>query len=243
MGTVLRRLGLALALGWAVVASARPIPPAPTRWVTDQAGFLSPQTVQRLDRRLEAYQQKTGHQVLVWVGRSTGGVPIEDFAVRAFEAWGVGRKGEDDGLVLFIFPEDRTMRIEVGYGLEDEVPDAIAARVIREVLQPGFRAGRQDEAVIRAVEVLLSAIEGQPAGELFPARTPERPHPAQLGLFAMLAVLALLLFITNPHLAMGLLWVLAAGGHRRSGFGGGFGGGLFRGGGGRSGGGGASGSW
>ncbi|MHB8876497.1 MAG: TPM domain-containing protein, partial [Myxococcaceae bacterium] len=227
---------LALALGLWVTAAAA-VPPAPTAWVTDGAGFLSPSTRAQLDERLSSYEKQTGHQVLVWIGRTTGGEPIEDFAVRAFAAWKVGRKGLDDGLVLFVMADDRAMRIEVGYGLEDQVPDAIASRVIQEILVPGFRAGDRDGAVTGAVEALLTRIEGGPLPQAV-----ERPRAAPLTLgqiifFGVLAVAFGVLFVTNPGLAMYLLFVLGTGGRRHGGgFGGG--GGGFRGGGGRSGGGG-----
>ena len=85
---------VAILLGCAVRAEAPP--PAPTRWVTDTAGLLSDSARQELDAQLESYERQSGHQVLVWISRSTAGVPIEDFAVRAFEAWQVGRRGLDD---------------------------------------------------------------------------------------------------------------------------------------------------
>ncbi len=141
------------------------IPPAPVRWATDEAGFLSPDTVALLDARLEAYEKATGHQILVYVGRTTGGVAIEEWAVKAFEAWKVGRKGLDDGLVLFIMAGDRKVKIEVGYGLEERVPDASAFRIINEVLVPGFRSGQQDAAVSEAVAGLLSLVSGREEAE------------------------------------------------------------------------------
>src|SRR5690349_18406282 len=109
-------------------AAETPLPPTPTQWVTDTAGFLSPSTAADLNGRLQSYEQQTGHQVLVYIGTTTGDAPIEDWAVRAFEKWKVGRKGIDDGLVLFIMSQDRRLRIEVGYGLEGQVPDAVAGR-------------------------------------------------------------------------------------------------------------------
>src|SRR5688572_6086539 len=86
-----------LLMPWTLGAQEVPIPEPPTRWVTDTVGFMPPAAVGDLDRRLEAYQQQTGHELLVYIGRTTRGVPIEDFAVRAFERWKVGRKGIDDG--------------------------------------------------------------------------------------------------------------------------------------------------
>ena len=221
------------------------IPPAPDRWATDEAGFLSRPAVAALDARLENFERQTGHQVLVYVGRTLGeGAVLEDWAVRTFEAWKVGRRGLDDGLVLFIMAEDWRVRIEVGYGLEDRVPDARASRVIDEILVPGFQSGRQDEAVGNAVSALLGYISGgeAPAAEQGrPSGAVPRAKSIVNMIFVGLAVLVfLVILITNPSLAIWLLINILSGGR---GGGGGGGGGGFSGGGGRSGGGGASGSW
>ena len=144
-----------LALGAILHGAETPIPEAPTQWVTDTANFLSPEAVQTLNAGLRQFEQRTGHQVIVYIAPTTGGVPIEDWAVRAFQKWKVGRKGLDDGLALFIMPQDRKLRIEVGYGLEPVIPDAIASRVINEVMMPRIQAGRPDEAVTAAIRSLL----------------------------------------------------------------------------------------
>ena len=243
---VLLALTLALA-GAAQVrldAAQSGIPPAPERWATDEAGFLSRQTVASLDARLENYEKATGHQVLVWIGRTLGEDQVlEEWAVRTFEAWKVGRRGLDDGLVLFIFAGDRKIRIEVGYGLEDKVPDAYAFRVINNILIPGFRDGRPDEAVDRAVTALLGYISGgePPASEDGASRL-VRPRGSKI-LGGIVFLIFLFILITNPTLALWLLVNILGGGGRGGGWGGGGGGGGFSGGGGRSGGGGASGSW
>lgn len=233
--------------GFLVSAQDLKIPPVPGRWVTDQAGLLSPDTVASLDARLAAFERETGHQVLVYVGGTTGGVSIEEWAVKAFEAWKVGRKGLDDGLVLFIMASDRKMRIEVGYGLEDRVPDIRAYQIINEILVPGFRSGSQDAAVSQAVTSLLSLISGRDEGTVPAGRSPasglRRGRSVVNSVFGIIAVLVLLfLFITHPSLALWLLINIISGG-RGGGGGWGGGGGGFSGGGGRSGGGGASGSW
>jgi uncharacterized protein len=157
-------------------AAETPIPESPTRWVTDTANFLSPETVQYLDRRLDGYQQDTGHQLIVYIAPTTGDAPIEDWAVRAFAKWKVGRKGSDDGLALFIMTQDHKMRIEVGYGREAVVPDAIASRVIREVMAPRIRAGHPDDAVKAAIDTLTDVIGGV-ADALPPPRRPKPPMP------------------------------------------------------------------
>src|SRR5689334_24883002 len=102
---------------------------------------MSPGAASALDSRLQAYEQSTGHQLLVYIGQTTGDAPIEDWAVRAFAKWKVGRKGIDDGLVLFIMAADRKLRFEVGYGLEPIVPDVTASRIINDVIVPRIRSG------------------------------------------------------------------------------------------------------
>jgi len=225
------------------------IPPAPRRWATDEAGLLSRQALERIDARLEDYERRTGHQLLVWIGRTIGqNAVLEEWAVKAFEAWKVGRKGIDDGLVVFILAEDRKIKIEVGYGLEGEVPDIYAYRVINNILVPGIRAGRPDEAVDEAVTALIGYISGDEAAADAERGDGRRGGASSTvkGVFTGIVVLVLIiLFITNPSLALWLLINILSGGRgggRGGGWGGG-GGGGFSGGGGRSGGGGASGGW
>jgi uncharacterized protein len=240
----------------ALSAAETPIPEPPTRWVTDTANFLSPETVRSLDARLAAYQQGAGHQLLVYIGTTTGDAPIEDWAVRAFQKWKVGRKGLDDGLVLFIMSKDRKLRIEVGYGLEAVVPDAIASRIINETITPRIQRGDPNGAVTAGIDALTAAIGGQAAAS--PAtRQPEQGRPQQgrpeqsrpisplrLIFYGIVGFLILIFVVTHPSVAFFLLAnILSGGGRDSQGGGGGFGGGGFSGGGGRSGGGGASGSW
>ena len=109
----MKRFFLAVAFLFVPLAAARaaqgpvPVPPAPTRWATDTAGFLSPQALQAADRRLEDYERASGGQMLVWIGQTTGDTPLEDWTADAFRRWKVGRKGLDNGLVLFVFAADR----------------------------------------------------------------------------------------------------------------------------------------
>jgi uncharacterized protein len=228
----------------AAVAATAPIPPPPTRWVEDHAGFMSESARRALDARLEAYERATGHQVVVWIGKTIGDAPLDDWAVRTFAAWKVGRKGFDDGIVMFVLADDRKIDIEVGYGLEDKVPDAVASRIIREVMAPRLRAGDRDGAITAGANALLESIEGKPwAGAPATAPPPQGGTPSPFGwLVAAIALIAFaILAITHPRLAMLMLWTVMSG--RRNGHGGGGGFGGFSGGGGRSGGGGARGGW
>lgn len=223
-------------------AAETPIPPSPTEWVTDTANFLSPEAVRSLNARLAAYEQATGHQLIVYIAPTTGDAPIEDWAVRAFAKWKVGRKGLDDGLAVFIMARDHRMRIEVGYGLEAVVPDAIASRVINEVMAPRIQAGHPGDAVAAAIDALTGVIGGQ-TGAPPPSRSPAQSRPLtvfQWLFYGIAGILILALVITHPALAFYFLATIMSGG---GGGGGRGGGGGFGGGGGRSGGGGASGSW
>jgi uncharacterized protein len=240
-------LGLA-ALTLALAAPARaetPIPAPPTTWVTDRVAFLSAGTKAELDQKLGDWAARTGHQLLVYIDGTTGGVPIEDWAVKAFESWRIGRKGIDDGLGLFVFSEDRRVRVEVGYGLEDRVTDLIASRLISDEMAPRIRAGDRDGAVRAAVTRLMAVVGDEPAGAAAPA--PLHVSGVKMVLGGILLLFFFGFMVTHPGLAF--LMMMNIGGGRRGGFGGGgfggggFGGGGFSGGGGRSGGGGASGSW
>lgn len=238
------------------------IPASPFRWATDTTGFLSAGALEALDQRLEAYSRQTGHQVIVYIGGSTEGYPIEEFAAKAFQSWKVGRRGLDDGAVLFIMADDRAVRIEVGYGLEGVLPDITAGRIVNDVLIPKIRAGDADGAVSDAVSAILAAISGEAA----PPQESGRPGKSSGRAFLIVLgiIIFAIIFLTNPSLALWLLVNILAGGtrggsggFRGSGSGRSFGGwsrgsgggggrssgGGFRGGGGRSGGGGASGRW
>jgi len=233
-------------------ASATSTPPSPTRFVTDGAGFLSAPAQDELEQRLARYERDTGHQVLLWIGQTTGGEPLESWAVRAFAAWRVGRKGLDDGVAVFILAADRRVRIEVGYGLEDRVPDAVAARIIGDQMIPRLRAGDRDGAARAGVSGVLQAVGGETGAPRDVTRAPGAPPElgwGQLLLLGLVGILVLGFIVTNPRLALMLLTTIASNSGRGGGnwggggFGGGGGGGGFSGGGGRSGGGGASGSW
>ena len=134
------------------------VPQRPTEYVTDNAGALSTPVVQQLRQELRLYEQTTKHHVIVWIGRTTGAVPLEDWTIRAAEQWKIGRKGMDDGAILFLFMRDRTVRIEVGYGLESALTDATAGQIIRGTIVPKMRAGDTDGAVQAGVNRILLTI-------------------------------------------------------------------------------------
>jgi uncharacterized protein len=236
----------------AVLAAGASTPPAPERWVEDHAAFLSEHTRAALDAKLERYQDETRHQVVVWIGKSLDGADLADWAARTFAAWKIGRAGVDDGVAIFVLADDRQIDIEVGYGLEDRVPDATASRIIREVMVPRVRAGDRDGAITAGVNAVLTAIEGKPWQDPGAAGAPVDGTAGAAGttwadylVLGVIGLAALVLFRRHPWLALMLLNSASHGGNRgsRGWFGGGGGGGGFSGGGGRSGGGGARGGW
>jgi uncharacterized protein len=225
-------------------AEAREVPPLKGR-VNDQAELLSPAMRSQLERRLEAYEQSTGHQFAVLTVRSLEGDPLEDFSIRVVETWQLGRSKADDGLLLLIAADDRKMRIEVGYGLEGAITDLLSARIIRQVLTPAFQRDDFDTGVAQAMDLLMRAAQGEAV------RVPGRGAsgetlPPWLPLILLASMLLLPTFFGASGRRRRGYGVGAGMGMGMGGFGhrGGFGGGGgFSGGGGGFGGGGASGGW
>jgi len=214
-------------------------PPAPAHFVGDPQHQLSPAAFAKLDARLAGFEQSTGHQLVVYVAASTGEVPLEEFAVKTFEAWKVGRAGLDDGVVLFVFTQDRRARIEVGYGLEGELPDAIASRLLRERLVPALAEGRLEQGLTDTVAGIIGTLDGALVPPAPAVTQPQLPPPWVWVLGALALLAFVVLAVTHPRAAWNLLtfvfFLLSRSGGR--------GGGGFHGRGGRSGGGGASTGW
>lgn len=136
------------------------IPPLRAR-VTDLTGTLTAEQKGALEQRLAAFEARKGSQIAVLMLPSTKPEEIEQFSIRLAEAWKVGRKGTDDGLILVVAKEDRRLRIEVGYGLEGAIPDAIAKRVISESITPRFKAGDFYGGISAGVDQLIKLVDGE----------------------------------------------------------------------------------
>ena len=156
-----------LLFAWAVQAAEVPYL---TGRVVDEAGILSDATRERLRALSKAHEDRTTNQVVVLTLPTLDGESIEDYAVRVFEAWKLGQKGKDNGVLVVVVPNDRRMRIEVGYGLEGDLPDAAAARIIRERMTPRFKAGDFDGGVLDGVTAIVDRLEG---------RTPAATEPVE----------------------------------------------------------------
>ncbi len=160
-------LALLLAAGPALAEVA--VPPLRAR-VTDLTGTLDAAQAAALEQKLAAFEQRKGAQVAVLLVPSTRPETIEQYAIRVAEAWKLGRKGVDDGALLLVAKDDRTLRIEVGYGLEGVLPDAVANRIIDETIVPRFRAGDFPGGIDAGVGRMLAVIDGEPLPEPQAAR-------------------------------------------------------------------------
>jgi uncharacterized protein len=129
--------------------------------VIDTTGTLSPEQIRQLEQQALALQRRKGSQLQVLMVPSTQPETIEQYTVRAFEQWKLGRKGVDDGVLLVVAKDDRRVRIEPGYGLEGAIPDITAGRIIQEYLAPQFRAGNYGGGIIDATAVLVKLIDGE----------------------------------------------------------------------------------
>ncbi len=157
----MRRILLA-ALACAALAlpsSARDVPFLSGR-VVDEAHVLDAGTIASLDQKLKDHEAKTGHQVVVLTIASLGGEAVEDYSLKVARTWQLGRKGRNDGVLLLVARDDRKLRIEVGYGLEGSLPDALAGRIIRDEITPHFRSGDFAGGISAGVAAVLGAIDG-----------------------------------------------------------------------------------
>ena len=253
----------ALVLLLAAGAFALEVPPAPTQWFTDRANLISAGDAAALNQKLAAFEQESGAQFIVYILPSLEGDSVEDFTIRAVEKWKVGQAKYDNGLVLFVFVQDRKIRVEVGYGLEGTITDAFSSRVIRQYIAPRFQSGDWAGGINAGADALMAQIrKGEaPVEPMERARSGEG-EPAGVGSVLFMIILFVIIFFILPAMLRGgrggcggclpLFFFpgggggITFGGHRGGFGGGGFGGGGFggfSGGGGGFGGGGATGGW
>ena len=220
--------------------------PRPTGHVNDFANVLTYEAKSALEDMAVVLQERTQIELAV-VTMNLGEGSIEDTATRLYAAWGIGKRGKDNGILILMAPDIHGVRIETGYGIEGVMPDAVAGRIIRDVMIPRFRQGDLEgglkagslAVIARITEGLGIEIEGMPAIDQPGAG--RQPVQIPLVIRLLLLLLFIYLFIKHPRLLLFILLMSSGrgGGMRRGGFGGGFGG--F--GGGLSGGGGSSGRW
>ena len=128
--------------------------------VNDNAQILSETTRQSLTNILKEHEERTTNQIAILTIPTIHGESIEDFAVEVFEAWKLGQKDKDNGILIVVVPDDRRMRIEVGYGLEPTLTDAMAGRIIRQIMTPRFKNGDFDGGISEGTMAVIELLEG-----------------------------------------------------------------------------------
>lgn len=269
--SALRLIALAVALlAFLLLPAAAQEFPALTGRVVDTASLLDPATEAILDQKLQAFEQTSSDQVVVATVPDLQGQAIEEYGVGLGRAWKIGRAGENNGVILLVSRDDRKVRIEVGYGLEGTLTDALSSLIIQNDILPAFRAGDFSSGIVKGVDGILQVLSGD-AAEL-QARAERNAgwedEDVEGTVFFVLFALVWLVVIgagmmsffarrfgtkvgKNRWRWLGMVWALSqSSGSGRSGgsfggggFSGGSSGGGFSGGGGSFGGGGSSGSW
>ncbi len=252
---------LALALWFlASLVAAQTFPPLTGR-VVDEAGILSPEAKSALQPKLADLEARSGIQLVVATVASLGGQEIEPYANALFRTWKLGEADRNNGVLLLVAPNERRVRIEVGYGLEGTLTDALSSVIITNAITPRFKAGDFSGGVTRGVDDIITVLttdasEWQARPDLRLDRRPETGPPGWLLMAGFLAFFTLLAVSPGFRRLVNtiLLGLLVSAGNSGPGYprgrssggswgGGGRGGGGFSGGGGSSGGGGASGGW
>ena len=130
-------------------------------YITDLAGMISPVERQRLEQMLLAFEQSDSTQIAVLTIPSLEGDALEDFSIRTVDAWKIGQKGKDNGVLLLVSKGDRKARIEVGRGLEGVLTDLLAGRIVDQIITPRFKAGQFDEGFEAGISAIISATRGE----------------------------------------------------------------------------------
>lgn len=228
---------LLLALCAAAVAEPR-FPPLSGR-VVDAAGLLDAAAAARLEAQLGQFESASGIQLVVATLPDLQGYTIEEFGYQLGRSWGIGQKDSNNGVLLIVAQAERKVRIEVGYGLEGTLTDALSSSIINSVIVPRFKAGRFEDGIEQGAAAIMQALRG----EYQPQR---RAEPASRGgLLILLVMFMAVMFLRSfggggGGFGRGGRGMIFPGGFGGGGFGGG---GGFSGGGGGFGGGGASGNW
>jgi len=223
------------------------IPPSPAQYFNDYAQVVSPATASQLNQTLEAFERQSSVQIVVAVfPKMQSDSSIEDYTIRVFRTWAVGQKAKNNGAALFVFIQDHKLFLQVGYGLEGALPDALCKQIIDEQITPRFKTGDFDGGLTAGVQSIIAAAKGEYKGTGVSVADGQTAHGSGSLLTGVgIVVLLVLLIVFSRGSGMILPWLLLAGSGSSRGWGGGgsSGDGGFSGGGGSGGGGGAGGSW
>jgi uncharacterized protein len=239
----------ALLLSWSAVGLTAGSLPSLTGRIVDAAQIIDTASKAEIARKLQDLESKSGIQLVVATVKSLDGQDIESYSNQLFRAWKVGEKTKNNGALLLVAPSERKVRIEVGYGLEGTLTDALSNVIITNAMVPRFKSGDFTGGISRGVNDIIAVLTTDPSDwqqrTSFRADSPQKTDPVNWLIFTGIIIVGFLLIWTPAFRWVFLNVVLnlafSAGGSRSSG--GSSSGGGFSGGGGSSGGGGASGSW
>jgi uncharacterized membrane protein YgcG len=224
--------------------------PALTGRVVDDARLLDAATAARLGDMLATHEKATGQQIVVVTVPSLHGEAIEEFGYQLGRRWGIGQKGKDNGALLIVARDDRKVRIEVGYGLEGQLTDAISSAIVNQIIIPAFRQGNFNKGIVDGATAMIKVLGGDTdAVQVQRPVAAERAGPTSIPIFVILLFIVIVVISRmggrrRGGVLPGAILGGIAGSRGGFGRGGGFGGGGgFTGGGGGFGGGGASGNW
>jgi uncharacterized protein len=178
--------------------------PLLTGRVNDQARMLSPETAQRLEQKLAAFERETSNQVVVLTIPSLQGDDIDQFSIRVAEAWKLGQKEKDNGVLLVLAQTERKVRIEVGMGLQGVLPDITAGRIIRETMRPYLKSGNFDQGITVAVDSIIAATKGEfkgtVTGQSAQKHSAKKTSTSFITLFLLVIVAAVVLGLFSRYL-------------------------------------------
>jgi uncharacterized protein len=225
-------------------------PGKPAGFVNDFAGVMTSAQKAALENKVGNFERPAGVELSVVTVKSLGGDTVENFAEKLFQEWGIGKKKVDNGILFLVAPDDRQVRIEVGYGMEPVVTDAASSIVLRKIVLPQFSTGNYYDGIDKGVDAIIKLVEGDPEmaryvkdnttsatadGQGASGQSGEEPN-----VFVLILVIVIVIILLSSRGGRSFLLGMLLGGLGRGGSGGGGFGGF---GGGRSGGGGASGRW
>jgi uncharacterized protein len=225
------------------------VPDRPEGRVTDRTGTLTREQIRALDQKMASIERETSNQIAVLLIPSLEGDSLEDYSIRLAEKWKIGQAGRNNGVILLVVKNDRKLRIEVGYGLEGALPDALAGTIIRNEIAPRFKEGQFYQGIDAGVNSIIAATKGE-----YKARPKKKSSPIGFWLPFLIPVAFIIFFAVaasqarrrHYHSGGSRGWNSGGGfwyGGSSWGGGGGSDSGGFSGGGGDFGGGGASGDW
>ncbi|HEX4997798.1 MAG TPA: TPM domain-containing protein [Terriglobia bacterium] len=209
LGYGLAAWGIILGFGlWPTVQAQDNLPPAPDKYLVDSANIIPPAKAAQINEELAAFDRDTSSQVVVAIYPSLpANATIEDYANRLFHHWKIGQASKDNGVLLLIFTMDRKLRIEVGYGLEGALPDALANRIIVNEITPAFRSGDYAGGVEAGVTAMMAATRGE-----YRSAAPERSNTGGISVLPIAAFFLFWILVFT-----GLFWLALRGARRRRG--------------------------